>query len=151
MVFNLFCYTFNFNYSLKNHTNIFARCFLLFLSMIFLGACQNNVSYKDELASMAANVNKKCPTMLDSETRIDGVEIQEPLNLVYKYTLVNVLKQNVDTAEFYRAIWPGILSTVKISPEMRKLRENFGTVTYVYNDKMNQKIYQVNVKPENYQ
>lgn len=128
-----------------------AKNFIWVLSFFVLFACQTNVSYKEELESMVANVNKKCPTMLDSETRIDGVEIQEPLTLVYKYTLVNVLKQNVDTLEFYKAVWPGILSTVKISPEMRKLRENLGTVTYVYNDKMNQKIYQLNVKPDNYQ
>jgi hypothetical protein len=131
--------------------SIVAKNFIWALFLFVLVACQASVSYKEELESMAANVNKKCPTMLDSETRIDGVEIQEPLTLVYKYTLVNVLKQNVDTLEFYKAIWPGILGTVKISPEMRKLRENLGTVTYVYNDKMNQKIYQLNVKPDNYQ
>ncbi len=123
---------------------------LLFSGLLLLTACDDQKSFRNELEQTVETINKKCPTLLDSETKIEGVEIIEPNTLVYKYTLVNVLKQNVDTHQFYMTLWPGILSTIKISPEMKKLRENNTIIQYVYQDKFKNPFYTFTVKPKDY-
>jgi hypothetical protein len=76
--------------------------------------------------------------------------VKEPNTLVYNYTLVNLLSQNVDTTEFYRALWPGIISTIKVSVEMKKLREHHTTIEYFYQDKNKVPIYTFRIGPEAY-
>ena len=61
--------------------------------------------------------------MIDSETKFEGIEFIETNKIIYKFTLINLSVQNVDTTQFKLALWPGILSTIKISSEMKKLRE----------------------------
>lgn len=127
----------------------FLKVSLVFAVCLFY-SCSQEKPFNERLYNTVTTINEKCPKMLDSETRIDGVEYKEPNTLLYKYTLVNVLKQNVDTHQFYLALWPGLLSTIKVSAEMKELRENNTLVQYAYNDKLNNPIYTFTIKPENY-
>src|SRR5437879_584974 len=90
--------------------------------MLFLVTACNPFAREEEfdLEKSASMINQKCPQMIDSETRIDAVEVKEHTTLVYRYTLVNLSVANVDTHNFYLAMWPGLLSTVKVSREMEK-------------------------------
>lgn len=105
---------------------------------------------KQSLMRIAGELNQKCPQMIDSETRFDGIDLKEPNTLVYKYTLVNINAKQVDTIQFYKALWPGIISTIKVSAEMKKLRENNTRIEYYYQDKNNQPIYTFKIGSEDY-
>ena len=125
---------------------------LLCFACIALSSCQSEEQdFASELNSIASELNKKCPQMLDSETRIDGLSFEEPNTLVYHYTLVHVDKDKVDTVEFRKNLWPGILSNIKISKDMQKLRDHRTTVCYVYGDGKNRFIYRFSVRPEDYE
>jgi hypothetical protein len=63
---------------------------------------------------------------------------------------MHVLSQNVDTVEFYRALWPGIISNIKVSLEMKKLREADTEIDYFYQDKNGKPIYTFHITPDRY-
>ncbi len=106
--------------------------------------------FREELNSIASTLNEKCPQMIDSETRIDGLSFEEPNTLTYHYTLVNVDVAKVDTVLFRRNLWPGILSNIKVSREMKPLRDHHTTLCYVYADKQNQFIYRFTITDKDY-
>jgi len=122
----------------------------LFVLVVFLTACSDEQLFVNELKQIAIDVNKKCPQMIDSETRLDGIEVQEPNTLVYKYTLVNVYLQDVDTHQFYLSMWPGLLSYVKVNKEMQKLRDNNTNIHYLYKDKAQKLFYLFKINPTHY-
>ncbi len=89
--------------------------------------------------------------MVDSETRIDAVELRGEDTLVYHFTLVNFQRDNIDTAQFNRAMWPGIISNIRISPEMKRLRLANVKFVYSYQDKEAKPICQFKILPKQYQ
>lgn len=124
---------------------------LPFFLLIFLfTACDINSDNEVNLAKIANEFNKKCPQMIDSETRIDRIDITEPNTIIYKYTLINLPAKNVDTIEFKKALFPGIISIIKLSPEMKPLRENATNFEYQYSDKSNIPIYTFKIFPKDY-
>ncbi len=131
---------------MKNNVRNYIAVF--FLTMLF--SCDSAKQDQQQLEDTIAAVNAKCPTLLDSETQFDGIELKDEKTILYKYTLVNVFVSAVDTHQFYKDMWPGILSTIKVSPEMQKLREQEMNVQYQYNDKNNQPIYTFKVFPKDY-
>ncbi len=76
---------------------------ILFIALTLCGlsACDDEAAQVSELNDMIAGINKKCPQMIDSETRLDSIHLRSNHTLSYYYTLVHVIKQNVDTQEFY--------------------------------------------------
>lgn len=120
------------------------------LFTLFSGCSDPVAKNMENLSEVAKAINEKCPQMLDSETRLDGIEVKDPNTLVYRYTLVNLLAANLDTAQFYRAMWPGLISNIKISPEMKKLRENNTIIEYYYQDKTNKPVYTFRMGPSDY-
>jgi hypothetical protein len=122
----------------------------LFLLACFTQCADSAEKNIEDLSKVAREVNDKCPKMLDSETRLDGIEVKEPNTLIYKYTLINLLAQNVDTVQFYRALWPGIISNIKVSPEMKRLKQNNTNIEYYYQDKTNKAIYTFRIGPLDY-
>lgn len=122
----------------------------LLVFFILLSCTDKEAEHRKDLVRVAEEVNEKCPQMLDSETRIDGIEVKDPNTLVYHYSLINVEKQNVDTFQFYKMLWPGIISNIKTSVEMKKLRENNTVIEYLYLDKAKDTIYLFRIGPEKY-
>ena len=120
------------------------------LGLVFLLACSAEPSPTEQLQQSLKTVNDKCPQMVDAETRLDAVLFQAPATIIYKYTLVNVQRQRVDTAEFRRALWPGILASVRAGDAMKPFRENLMTMEYHYSDHSNQIIYNFKVSPKEY-
>jgi hypothetical protein len=127
----------------------FMRIFLIFFIFSFiLPGCKDSRS--GELEKMISEVNQKCPKMLDPETRIDGIELRQPDTLVYKYTLVNLNVQNLDTHRFRIEMWPGILSMVRLNPSMEKLRKDNIIIQYHYKDKAGKNASVFTVRSEDY-
>jgi len=88
--------------------------------------------------------------MIDSETRIDAIEIKEPNTILYKYTLVNVNVESVDTILFNAALRPGIINTLKTNPDLKDLRDVKANFEYYYKDKKNKFIYSFIVTEKDY-
>jgi len=118
--------------------------------LLFLFSSCNIFVKNNDLKQIVDDLNKKCPKMIDSETKFEGIEFIEPNKIIYKFTLINLSVLNFDTNQFKLALWPGILSTVKISSEMKKLRDNQTNIDYLYLDKYKRHIYTFKIVPENY-
>ena len=122
----------------------------IFIIIFSFSNCQES-NNKDNLKQIVEDLNKKCPKMIDSETKFEGLEFIEPNKIIYKFTLINLSVQNVDTTQFKLALWPGILSTIRISSEMKKLRNNQTNIDYLYLDKYKRHIYTFKIGPKDYQ
>src|SRR6478672_6779259 len=94
-------------------SNRLSRWCLMMGCLISVAACQEIFSSHD-LEKTAAAINKKCPVMLDDETQFDGVQTGKN-SLTYNFTLVNALASATDTHAFRLAMWPGILSNLRVS------------------------------------
>lgn len=128
----------------------FAYSIILLFFLLLISSCENEGEVFNELKQTVAELNKKCPQMIDSETRLDNLVVMEPNKLIYNYSLIHLLATNVDTAQFKLALWPGILSTIKISPEMKKLRDNNTLIEYAYFDMNKNHIYTFKITPKEY-
>jgi len=120
-------------------------------AVLLFAQCKSGEQNAKELSTIVDELNKKCPQVIDSETRLDGLEFKQPNTLVYKYTLLNLNVQQLDTHQFYLAMWPGLLSTIKVSKEMQELRNNKAIIQYSYRDKAQQPVYVFTIRPEDYQ
>ena len=56
----------------------------------------------------------------------------------------------IDTATFRKALFPGLLSNIKISAEMKKLREHNTEVDYLYLDKNEKQVLTIKIYPKDY-
>lgn len=103
------------------------------------------------MTEMASEINKTCPMMIDQETRLDNV-MAYPKNIFqYNYSLINVEKAAVDTAEMRNILEPQIVNTVKTSPQMKFQRDHRTTLNYYYKDKDGLFLLLIAVTPEKYQ
>ncbi|MDI1353634.1 MAG: hypothetical protein PSX36_01860 [bacterium] len=89
--------------------------------------------------------------MVDSETQLDGIELKNAHTILYNYTLIHTTVAAIDTHQFYLSMWPGILSTIRVSPEMQELRDNKMSVWYHYRDGYQKDIYTFKISPSDYQ
>ncbi len=104
----------------------------------------------DKAFEVVERFNKKCPMMVDSETRIDAIEVKKPNTVLYKYTLVNINVEKVDTVSFNAALRPGIINTLKTNPDIKDLRDAKANFEYYYKDKKGKFIYSFTVTPKDY-
>ncbi|HOZ86489.1 MAG TPA: hypothetical protein PL029_01970 [Bacteroidia bacterium] len=127
----------------------------LFIILFVFARCADNGANDgantEELETIASEFNRDGARMIDSETRIDAIEIKGGNTIVYKYTLVNLQVKHVDTTEFKQALKPGIISLIKLSPQMKKLRDRETHFEYYYQDKENKLIYNFKINPLDYQ
>lgn len=119
------------------------------LAFLFIFSCNTNT--ESSIEEEVARINKSCPQMLDEETRLEKVVYFKPSLIIYNYTLVNLAKANVDTAQFRTALWPGILSGIRVDKDLEGLREKQINFEYRYYDKAKQLIYTFKISPRNYQ
>jgi hypothetical protein len=129
------------------HISRFA--YFLFALVLFTH-CTGNRPDAKPLEQIVADINAKCPQMIDSETRIDGIEIKANNVLAYKYTLINLSAANVDTSEFRKALWPGLLAIIRTNPELQELRNRQTVFEYNYLDKQKQFVYSFKILPRDY-
>ncbi len=129
---------------------VFAICFILG-SFVFMRCDQPKPEIVNNKAlEVVEKFNQKCPMMIDSETRIDGIEVKKPNTILYKYTLMNVSVENVDTTLFEAALRPGIVNTLKTNPDLKEMRDLKANFEYYYKDKKNKFIYSFTITPIDY-
>lgn len=98
----------------------------------------------------ALTVNKKCPMMVDEETRLDSVEAIGNKTLQYHYTLVNYSVKELDLEKLKATMQPYILKEIKTKPEMKVFREKGVKLAYFYKDKLSDSVLLLTYKPEDY-
>lgn len=102
------------------------------------------------MMEVASEINKTCPIMVDSETRLDNA-ISLPKNIFqYNYTLVNMEKASTDTVEMRAFLEPTIVNFVKTNPQMKFQRDQETTINYYYKDKEGNFLITISVTPEKY-
>jgi hypothetical protein len=109
---------------------------------------QDNI--KELMLPIAKGLNQSCPIMLDSETRLDSSSVSAESIFQYHYTLVNMLKVNVNIPELKQYIEPSIINNIKTNDQMKVLRDNSVTFEYIYSDKENNLITSILVTPKQY-
>ena len=95
------------------------------------------------------NINAKCPATIDSDTRLDKVELAEGPSLSYYYTLTKVRALN-DTVAFKEALWPGLLAGVRTNSAMQALKEAQYKIVHVYRSVENKYLCLVVIGPGDY-
>lgn len=91
-------------------------------------------SFDKVMMKVASELNKSCPMMVDSETRLDNA-IALPDNVFqYNYTLINLPLDSISTQDFEEYMKPQILNNVKTNPDLQTFRDNKVTMAYYYKD-----------------
>lgn len=118
-------------------------------SLLFVN-CSNSDSIDKKALKVVSQFNDKCPMMIDSETRMDGIEIKDGNIIKYKYTLINLLSKNVDTAAFNLNLRKEIVKTIKTNTELNELKRINSNFEYYYKDRENNFIYSFMITPNDY-
>lgn len=122
--------------------------------MVLIGVAQyyfvKEKPASNELTALVTKYNAACPLMISDDIRMESVN-QLPDNTVqYDFTLVRVLKNNIDTATLKRSVEKEILATSKTNPSLEAFRDNDSTVIYHYMDSNQENLFIVALTPEMY-
>lgn len=108
-------------------------------------------SIDKNLMKVASELNKSCPIMVDSETRLDNAVVTSNKTFQYYYTLVNVEINEVNPAEGKKILEPQITNLVKTNPDMKAMRDLDVTFKYNYRDKNGIFLFDIIIGPDKYQ
>jgi hypothetical protein len=89
-------------------------------------------------------MNKSLPTMVDNDTRLDHVSIQEK-NMFYNYTLTNWLAADLDLERFNSIMLPKLKTSACETEETKSLLEEGRSINYVYRDKDSNPVSKITV------
>ena len=98
----------------------------------------------------AREINAKCPSMLDSETRLDRAAFLPDSTFQYSYTLVNMLKDSVDISSLYNQAEQPVTNDARTNPKLQAYRDHKITIAFNYSDKNGAFLFKVMVTPEKY-
>ena len=88
--------------------------------------------------------------MVDSGTRLDNA-ISIPGNkLAYNYTLVNLLKADIDIDQLQEQMRPLLVNSVKTHDDLKIFRNNNVTLVYNHKDKDGVFLFKITVTPADY-
>jgi len=79
------------------------RTIIIVVVVVLAGALMKQFfkspSFEQVMLQAANEMNKSCPTMIDSETRLDSATVILPKIFQYNYTLINYEKEELDILE----------------------------------------------------
>jgi len=108
-------------------------------------------TFDEQMVKVASELNKTCPMMVDSETRLDNA-ISLPENVFqYNYTLINLTKTQVDTTDLKAYLEPVILNNIRTNPDLKMFRDNKVTMAYQYFDKNSEHLVKMSFAANQYQ
>lgn len=126
---------------------------IVFFSVSYFGVQQlfsKSASIDKNMMHVASEINKSCPIMVDSETRLDNSIAIPGEVFQYNYTLVNLEKSKADTASIKNYLEHNIINMVKSSPQMQYQRDHKWTLNYYYKDKDGQYLFLIRITPDKY-
>ena len=104
---------------------------------------------ESQLLKMSNEINKKCPLMVDPETRLDKTGAYRK-RIYYYYTLVNYDISDVDVKYLIYKVKPALLNKIKTNTDLKFLREHKVTFIYNYRDKSGITIISFKFTPQDY-
>lgn len=107
-------------------------------------------SFDKVMLSIADEINKNCPFMVDAETRLDNTIAIPPNSFQYNYTLVNKTREMIDTLEVKKNLEPYIINNIRTNPEMKLQRDKKIDIIYYYKDKNGNYLFMICATPEKY-
>jgi hypothetical protein len=118
-----------------------------FITQYFL--FKNEDTPNTMLVENARIANKDLPKMLDKETRLDSISVDNT-TLKYHHILINTDK---DSTEFDFALIQSEMSqkaqeNLNTNPVMKDYRENNISLHYIFKDKNNNNVFDYTVKPK---
>lgn len=102
-----------------------------------------------QLLKMTNEINKRCPFMMDSETRLDKTGTYRK-SIYYYCTLINYSIGEVDVKYLIYKVKPALLNRIKTNPDMKFMRDNKVTFIYNYRDKSGIHIVSFKFTPQDY-
>jgi hypothetical protein len=108
------------------------------------------LTIETQLKQISAELNKYCPQMIDTDTRLDSTSSPGNKTLTYYYTLSNKIKNELNTNEFRKSLTPRIIDNIKSNPQMGFIRDNEITLVYKYSDKNNSEVLNIIATPSDY-
>jgi len=90
-------------------------------------------------------VNKSLPSMIDNDTRLDHVSIQDK-DVYYNYTLVNWLAADLDVTRFTSVMMPKLKTAQCANEETRPLLNEGRKLVYMYRDKSSKPVAKIVVE-----
>jgi hypothetical protein len=127
----------------------FAGIALFFAIMVgqVIGRVVVEYVFGADLMALAGELNKKLPTMLDSETRMDTVDASSD-RVLFSYTLVNHKAEEFDAAYFVAVMRPELIrQTCTIDTMMRNILKRNIVVGYSYSSSDGKHIATIDVHP----
>jgi hypothetical protein len=103
-----------------------------------------------QLVEVAREVNKRCPYMLDEETRMDSLSVGAGNVLIYNYTLVKRSAGELNVDQLKSAFRPTLSNNARTSPEMKQLRDREVSFAYRYFDKTGKLAFDLLLRPPEY-
>lgn len=90
-------------------------------------------------------INKSLPSMIDNDTRLDHVSIQDK-DVHYNYTLVNWLAADLDVTRFTSVMTPKLKTVMCANEETRPLLNEGRKLVYMYRDKSSRPVAKIVVE-----
>jgi hypothetical protein len=101
------------------------------------------------LAKASAEMNKTAPRMMDPNVRMDSTSAGPGRTLTYRYTLVNLVKdESFDTKRFEDAARPTLVNEYRTNPALKVFRDAGVSMNYQYSDKNGALIAMISIGPQ---
>jgi hypothetical protein len=111
--------------------------FIQFIGFVnpFIQSVTMQKSVEEQLKDISVQINKQCPVVLDSETRLDSTGTNPGRIVIYYLTLTQQLKANINIEEVRQFLTYQIINNIRINEQMKIMRDNEVTFDYKYQDK----------------
>lgn len=106
-----------------------------FIFILALLGCQKKGKKIMILRKIAHEINKSCPQILDNDTRLEKVESIKDSVLIYNYTLVNVLRHEINVPKVKKELATNIRANFLKDPDFEVFRKMGVIMRYNYKDK----------------
>lgn len=133
--------------NIKTLVGIVAGVAIMFLVQQFLFS---KPGVDSQLMNVASELNKNCPIYVNKYTRFDNSLAIPGKVFQFDYTILNAVKDSIDTLAIIKKTEPSLLNFVKTSPALKIHRENDVTLNFAYRDKNGKYLYTISIGPEKY-
>jgi len=99
------------------------------------------------LAEATEVFNKRCPEIVDPETRMDSVKLSLDNIMTFYYTLPNMANSSIDPKAFSAYLMPGVIENIKSNPDLKMHRDSSVTMVFNYRDRNGEQITEFSVGP----
>jgi hypothetical protein len=105
---------------------------------------------EQQLITTAKEFNRRCPFLVDEETRADSISAGPGSELTYHFTLIKRSITELDLNKLRESIRPNILANIRTNMEMKQLKDLNVSFVYAYVDKGGRAAVEITVTPQDY-